>query len=193
MKKLALILALGLLLLMAADALAASPYEIDGQFVGNLEQILPGKLSWKRKIDRSGDFVTITETAMVNAFRCEFTVIGYTNQAYQICLSVPFKKLTMDQYAIFSNALFVYNTAYYLAMDQIPRNSEPLDIFSSYDIQTVVRNGAPYTGYSLSDGWEWVYKEPGRIAVRRSDYLHRYYIEAKIISDGSMWFDCEFH
>ena len=99
----------------------------------------------------------------------------------------------MNEYAIFSDVLFVYNSVYYLAMDQIPNNSVPLDIFSSYDIQTAVLKGQPYVGNTLADGWEWLRKEPKWLRVRKSSYPHLYVIEAHLLDTGMMWFNCEFN
>ena len=167
MKKRILILVLLCSLLAASAAMASSPYNLDSKFIQGVQNSVNVKINWKRTVDQSGQFVTITETASVDGGKIEFTVIGYTDRAYQLCLTVPFHKLTMDRNANFSNTLQIYNHACYVALDEYPKNSEPSEIFSAYDIQSAVKEGCPYSSWYLSDGWEWLKKESGYLKIRR--------------------------
>ena len=192
MKKRILILVMLCSLLAASVALASSPYDLDRQFVRDVQNSVDVRMNWKRSVDQTGKFVTITETASVDGGKIEFTVIGYTDRAYQLCLTVPFHKLTMNRNAIFSNTLQIYNCACYIALEEFPKNREPSEIFSAYDIQSAVKEGAPYSSWYLSDGWEWLNRESGYLRIRRSASGTVYTVEAHLLNNGQMWFNCHF-
>ena len=150
--------------------------------------MLSVRVSWKRIIDDDGTFVSITEKGSIHGTECEFTVIGYPDRAYQICLTVPFDRLTMDMSGIFSDELFLYNIVYYMMVDLLPDNDVPRNLFSSYDIQSVIRNGYSWAvSDPLGDGWQWIRKEPGYLSIKKSDYPYRYMMMVHLLNNGMVW------
>jgi hypothetical protein len=192
MKKAVAAVAAVMMLLAAVGALAESPYDFDNRFIQGVQWNLSSKVDWRRSVDNDGTFVTIKETGYVHGQECEVTMIGYSDRVYQVCITLPFNRLTMDSNGIFSDELFIYNTFYYLAMSQIPKNSEPYEIYSPYDIQYTISSGAAYSSSYLKDGWEWITKERGTVDVRRVDYPNRYFVEAHLLNNGMVWFNFQF-
>ena len=194
MKKSVLILAVILILTWTASALAVSPYDLDGRFIQNLQGLTRSRINWKRTIDSDGRFVTITEKASVNGANVELTIIGYTDRAYQISLTVPFNKLRMDGNAVFYDELYIYNTVFYLAMEALPMNSVPYEIFQSYDIRDSVETGMRNYSVTMRDGWEWMHREPGYLSIRRrASGTAVHVVLAHKLNNGMMWFNVEFN
>ena len=192
MKKIILLLAAAVILLTASVAAAESPYELDAGFLEEVRGLLSVRVNWNRTIDDDGTFVSITEKGVIHGYECEYTVIGYPDRAYQVCLTVPFSRLTMNRDAVFSDELFIYNAVYHQMLKLIPDNFVPDSIFSSYEIQSTVRNGYSYAvSDPLPDGWQWIRKEPGYLWIKKTDYPACYCVSVHLLDNGMIWFDIE--
>ena len=195
MKKLrstALVLAVLLILSLTSCALAMSPGDYDSRFIRDVQNRLASYVSWTRNVQDDGTFLHITEDGYVNGHACNFTVIGYHDRAYQICLTVPFQPLLPDYGSeTLPDELILYDAVLSLVLGEIPKNASPQEMFLVYDIHYALETGWSDKWEPLPDGWEWVRKEPGYLWMKRREYPSTWSLSAHRLDTGDVWFNFE--